>query len=258
MNFKKIIFMVLKNLAAFLGGGVLGILLLVIFIKPILELTIRKDVGLGIIAVAPAIILIYGILFAIGGGVLGIIVYNFVKFILNRKKVSESLIKFDIYSTDNIPNNKTAKEISEIFIRNYPKMYSEEIRKADCSRYSTFEQIQHQVKNGNFYITAIIGNKIVGMTKFRLENRTNLENSQEWLGSWLIVDEKFRKNDIGEKLFKENIVILRNIKNISGERIFFIADVNKNNSASINFCKKMGCSEEIGKSPEFILFRKEI
>jgi hypothetical protein len=53
--------------------------------KPLLELAIKKDIGLGIIAIAPVLILIYSIIFGIIGGFIAITIYNLAKFI-NRKR----------------------------------------------------------------------------------------------------------------------------------------------------------------------------
>lgn len=81
-----IVLTVIKNLLAFLAGGVLGALAIFIFAEPILKFAIKKDVGLGIIAVAPAVLIIYAIVFTVTGGVICIIVYNVLKLLRLRRK----------------------------------------------------------------------------------------------------------------------------------------------------------------------------
>jgi hypothetical protein len=82
----KIFFVVLKNLLAFFTGGVLSALATLLFAKPILEFAIKKDVGLSIVAIAPILILIYSVIFGIVGGLLGVIIYNLIKFSQKNKK----------------------------------------------------------------------------------------------------------------------------------------------------------------------------
>jgi len=108
----KIFLTILKNIGAFLIGGVLGILSLIIFISPILEWTIKKDIGLGIIAVAPAIILIYVIIFGIGGGILGVGIYNFAKLIFKLKHHKGTPIKKRIFVALTVSDN-LIKEIGK-------------------------------------------------------------------------------------------------------------------------------------------------
>lgn len=67
---------VVKNLLAFLAGALVGGLATLLYARQLLEHAITKDVGLGIIAVAPVVIIIYAVLFGTVGGVMGIIVYN--------------------------------------------------------------------------------------------------------------------------------------------------------------------------------------
>ena len=77
----------LKNSLAFLTGGVLSVLATLIFAKPILEFTINKDVGLGIVALAPVLIIIYSMIFGVAGGLLGIIIYNFIRYFKRKRGV---------------------------------------------------------------------------------------------------------------------------------------------------------------------------
>ncbi len=68
--------MLFRNIMAFLAGGLLGIFTVVVFAEPLLKYAINKDVGLGIIALAPIIIIMYSLIFGTIGGILGIIIYN--------------------------------------------------------------------------------------------------------------------------------------------------------------------------------------
>jgi len=70
---------VLKNLISFFVGATFGILTVIMFAEPLLKFAINKDVGLGIIALAPAMLIMYSLIFGIIGGVLGIIGYNLFK-----------------------------------------------------------------------------------------------------------------------------------------------------------------------------------
>ena len=83
-NGVRALMMVLKNLLAFIAGAVVGVLGVLVFARQLLEHAITKDVGLGIIAVAPAVLIIYATLFGAAGGLLGIIAYNF--WIRRRRK----------------------------------------------------------------------------------------------------------------------------------------------------------------------------
>jgi len=68
-----------------LAGAILGVLVVIIFTEPLLRHSITKDVGLGVIALAPAIIIIYLILFGLIGGILGVIIYNLIKTYKQRR-----------------------------------------------------------------------------------------------------------------------------------------------------------------------------
>lgn len=84
-KFRKILSIAVKNFFAFLIGGVSGAAAALLLIEPLLKYSIKKDVGLGIIAVAPFLIIFYLILFGVAGGALGIIVYNLIKFFKRKK-----------------------------------------------------------------------------------------------------------------------------------------------------------------------------
>jgi hypothetical protein len=75
----KLLLTILKNFLAFVAGGLLGATVTLLSAKQLLESTIHNDIGLGIIAVAPVVILIYLIIFGTAGGILGIIVYNLIR-----------------------------------------------------------------------------------------------------------------------------------------------------------------------------------
>lgn len=88
MNGQKIyktLFVILKNILAFIAGGIAGMAITLLFARPLLESAIKKDVGLGIIALAPVVLIIYSIIFGIIGGISGIIVYNLFKKIFKQK-----------------------------------------------------------------------------------------------------------------------------------------------------------------------------
>lgn len=79
INAMKWLAMLLKNTLAFLAGGVSGVLVAVLFAEPLIRRSVSEDVGLGIIAVAPVVLILYSILFGAVGGVSGIIIYNIIR-----------------------------------------------------------------------------------------------------------------------------------------------------------------------------------
>lgn len=82
----KVLSFILKNFLIFLTGGVLGLLSVLIFAEPLLEHSIKKDVGFGVIAVAPLLLVLYGILFWLGGGILAVAVYHLIRSFAKRKR----------------------------------------------------------------------------------------------------------------------------------------------------------------------------
>ncbi len=86
MKLKQIAIIILKNFLSLVCGAVLGVLLLFICLEPVLYLAMPKDAGLAVIALAPVIIIIYSILFAVGGGILGLIVYNSILLLRRLRK----------------------------------------------------------------------------------------------------------------------------------------------------------------------------
>lgn len=81
----KIFLNLLKNILVFLVCGVLGAISTLFFAKPLLENLVKKDVGLGIIVLGPVLIIIYSIIFGLGSGITGIIIYNVIKFFRRKK-----------------------------------------------------------------------------------------------------------------------------------------------------------------------------
>jgi hypothetical protein len=86
MKFKQIATTILKNFLMLVCGAVLGVLLFLICLEPVLYWAMPKNAGLAVIALAPVIIIIYSILFAAGGGVLGLIVYNVILLLKKWRK----------------------------------------------------------------------------------------------------------------------------------------------------------------------------
>lgn len=80
----KIFLALIKNILAFLMGALFAISIIILFAEPILKHSINKNVGLGIIALAPAVIIIYSVFFGTGGGILGIVIYNLIR--IKKKK----------------------------------------------------------------------------------------------------------------------------------------------------------------------------
>lgn len=159
-------------------------------------------------------------------------------------------LEFEIYSKDTMPTEKKAGEISCLFCTNYPDMYSDDTREYDISRYDSFEKIQQQIKDGNFYITASLNGEAIGMTKFRKE-------AHNWLGSWIMVKKEYRNKGIGEQLFYKSYEALqeRAPKDI---KTYLVLDIHKENIPSIVLFERMGFEREEGKTEEFWKFKKEI
>lgn len=76
---------ILKNLLAFAVGGILGVATSLLFARQLLESAINKNVGLGIIALAPVLLIIYAVIFGTIGGIIGIVIYNLNKLIKSKK-----------------------------------------------------------------------------------------------------------------------------------------------------------------------------
>jgi len=69
----------LKNLLVFIAGVILSLFATILFAETLLRHTINEDVGLGIVALAPMLIIFYLILFGILGGIIAVAIYNIVK-----------------------------------------------------------------------------------------------------------------------------------------------------------------------------------
>ena len=79
---------ILKYIAIFILGGFVALAYLFVFsLKGLLEKT-GAEVGLGIIALAPVLIIIYGIFYFLIGGVLGVIIFVVFRMLRKRKLVS--------------------------------------------------------------------------------------------------------------------------------------------------------------------------
>ncbi len=66
-------------------GAAIGILMVFIKAEPLLRSAIPKDIGLGVIAVAPILILFYAMFFGTIGGVIAIVLYYVIKFLRGRR-----------------------------------------------------------------------------------------------------------------------------------------------------------------------------
>ena len=85
-KFFKILKIAFKNLLAFIVGVVFSVAMTLLFAKQLLEPIFEKDIGLGIIAVAPIMLFIYLIMFGIAGGTFAVIIYNVIRFIKWRRE----------------------------------------------------------------------------------------------------------------------------------------------------------------------------
>ncbi len=76
-----------KNVLAFLTGAIIGLIVNITLVFPsaVQKIASEKDVGLGIIALAPVLFIIYGIISILIGGFLAIVIYNIIK----RKKIKK-------------------------------------------------------------------------------------------------------------------------------------------------------------------------
>jgi len=79
MNFKKIG----KNILAFLLGGVAGVVVSAIYVLKLWLPSSAPDIGLGVIALIPAVLIIYGFFGFFVGGIFGIATYQVARRIKN-------------------------------------------------------------------------------------------------------------------------------------------------------------------------------
>ena len=87
----KILKVLWKNIVAFLIGAAIGTVTVVLFVFPsaLKESLADKEPGtviVGAIALAPVLLIIYGVLGIIFGGLAALIVYNIAKLVLRKKK----------------------------------------------------------------------------------------------------------------------------------------------------------------------------
>ncbi len=87
MKIAKILKTIGKNAISFLAGAVIGLIVNITLVFPsaIQKVASEKDVGLGIIALAPVLFIIYGIISIVIGGFLAIVIYNIVRRLLRRR-----------------------------------------------------------------------------------------------------------------------------------------------------------------------------
>lgn len=90
MRIRKIFKAVGKNFLVFLVGAIIGIILAIVFVLPpaLEKATMDLDPGsvLGLIALIPLFIFMYGFFGLIIGGFAGIIIYNAIRAVVKRKK----------------------------------------------------------------------------------------------------------------------------------------------------------------------------
>jgi len=85
---KSILKVVGSNLLSFVIGAILGfIILIAFFIGPLLTKASEKA-GLAIIGLAPVLIILYGAISTIIGGILGIILFNLYKYFNKKRKIN--------------------------------------------------------------------------------------------------------------------------------------------------------------------------
>ncbi|PIR66988.1 MAG: hypothetical protein COU51_01055 [Parcubacteria group bacterium CG10_big_fil_rev_8_21_14_0_10_36_14] len=85
-KFKAIFKNILKNIGVFLFGGIIGIIFSLVLMKGLLVISISKDVGLGIIALAPIFMIFWIIALGFFGGVMAIIIYQLIRFLKKYRK----------------------------------------------------------------------------------------------------------------------------------------------------------------------------
>ena len=76
---KNLFLIILKNIASFLLGLIAGELILIVFFLRLILEKVAEKAGLGIIALAPILLIFYGFLFGLIGVILGIVIYNIYK-----------------------------------------------------------------------------------------------------------------------------------------------------------------------------------
>jgi len=167
-------------------------------------------------------------------------------------------LEFDIYSIENVPSSNVAQEIALLFTENYPSVHSFQHRKKDLARYKTWQQILTQIQNGNTWIVASINKRIIGIEKFRPDNRMKKDPfTKEYLCSWMIVQKKYRNSSVAEQLIEKHWEIIKERRQ-DWEKIISTVDFHKDNTPSKNFLKKHGYTIFNKESDDFYAAFKEI
>ncbi|MBI5742398.1 MAG: hypothetical protein HZA25_00985 [Candidatus Niyogibacteria bacterium] len=78
----------LKNLLVFLIGDAIGMLATIVFAEPLLNSVLTKNMGLGVIVLAPFFLIFYSIIFGGLSGVIAVAIYNAVK-IFKKNRASK-------------------------------------------------------------------------------------------------------------------------------------------------------------------------
>ncbi|GEM_PF-6370563 len=76
---ESIFLVILKNFSVFLFGAIAGEIIFIIYFLSIMVNNIAEKAGLGIIALAPVVFIIYSLFSIIIGGILGIVIFNIYK-----------------------------------------------------------------------------------------------------------------------------------------------------------------------------------
>ncbi|MBN1924014.1 MAG: hypothetical protein JW791_04625 [Nanoarchaeota archaeon] len=76
MDWKKFLKILAKNAAALVIGAIVGAAVLNVFVFTVWMPNNSPDVGLGVIALLPVLVIIYAVLGGIIGALMGLIIYN--------------------------------------------------------------------------------------------------------------------------------------------------------------------------------------
>lgn len=83
---ESIFLVILKNFSVFLFGAITGEIIFIIYFLSITVNNIAEKAGLGIIALAPVVFIIYSLFSIIIGGILGIVIFNVYKHGKRKRK----------------------------------------------------------------------------------------------------------------------------------------------------------------------------
>lgn len=165
-------------------------------------------------------------------------------------------VEMTLYTSNALPDCATAQEIADLFFRNYPPAHDVETRRHDVERYRTGDQIIDQLADGNFWLVARIDGAVAGALKFREENRSTNPNLQEFLLSWIIVENDYRQQDVAANLINHAADLLRPLQ--QGRSIDLIADVHRDNDPSKNLFSRLGFVQTPGKADHLLAMRKHL